>query len=157
MVLCGYPPFNGGSEYLTYELVKVGDVTFPSPSWDHISPGAISFIKKLLELDPDERLSATEALEDPWLNQEKVQPHGLAWAASFIPHMSHHASEVEDHHHVKHTDEEKRSKFANFMKCVRVSMIQYCCFSFSFIPWTNEEWIVECVTTFLILTAQITM
>ena len=117
-MLCGYPPFNGGNEYLTYELVKVGDVKFPSPSWDHISEGAISFLKTLLNLDPDERVSAAEALEDPWLNQEKVHPYGLAWVASFIPHMSYfHA----DHHRVKHTDKEKRSKFANFMKHVKVS------------------------------------
>jgi len=116
VMLCGYPPFNGGNEYLTYELVKVGDVKFPSPSWDHISEGAISFLKTLLNLDPDERVSAAEALEDPWLNQEKVHPYGLAWVASFIPHMSYfHA----DHHRVKHTDKEKRSKFANFMKHVK--------------------------------------
>jgi len=71
-MLCGYPPFNGGSELLTFELVKTGKVIFPSPSWDHISEGAIDFIKRLLQLDPDKRPSASEALQDPWLNQKKV-------------------------------------------------------------------------------------
>ena len=121
MLLCGYPPFNGGSEFLTYDLVKAGEVVFPSPSWDHISEGAISFVKRLLVLDPEQRPSASQALEDPWLKQEKVQPYGLAWAASFIPKRSRYASDVEDHHSVKHVDEEKRSMFASFMEHVKVS------------------------------------
>mmetsp|Transcript_4430 Transcript_4430/g.12735 ORF Transcript_4430/g.12735 Transcript_4430/m.12735 type:complete len:179 (+) Transcript_4430:1353-1889(+) len=116
VMLCGYPPFNGGSELLTFELVKTGKVIFPSPSWDHISEGAIDFIKRLLQLDPDKRPSASEALQDPWLNQKKVQPHGLAWAGSFISKFSRHATDIEDHHHVKHLDHEKKSTFAMFLK-----------------------------------------
>lgn len=123
VLLCGYPPFNGGSESLTYDLVKAGKVTYPSPSWDHISEGAIGFVQRLLTLDPEQRPSASQALEDPWLTQEKVQPHGLAWAASFIPKFSRHAQDVEDHHHVKHVDEEKLSKFANFLKHVKAKKV----------------------------------
>ncbi len=116
-MLCGYPPFNGGSEYLTYDLVKAGEVVFPSPSWDHVSDQAIAFVKRLLILDPDERLSASQALEDPWLNQQKqVQPLGLAWAASFF---TRHSSF--DHHQVKHVDEDKRSGFAKYRTDSRVS------------------------------------
>lgn len=119
VMLCGYAPFNGGTEFLTYDLVKAGEIVFPSPSWDHISVGAIGFVKRLLNLDPKQRPSASEALADPWLRQEKVQPHGLAWAASFIPKFSRHASDVADHHHVKHVDEEKRSRFASFRDHVK--------------------------------------
>jgi len=108
-MLCGYPPFNGGTEYLTYDLVKAGEVVFPSPSWDHVSDQAIAFVKRLLILDPMKRPSASEALEDPWLNQKQVQPLGLAWAASFF---TRHSSF--DHHQVKHVDEDKRSGFANY-------------------------------------------
>ena len=121
-MLCGYPPFNGGSEFLTYDLVKAGEIAFPSPSWEHVSEGAIAFVKRLLNLDPEQRPSASQAMEDPWLKQEKVQPHGLAWASSFIPKFSRHASEVEDHHHVKHIDEEKRSMYASWMGRTRVSV-----------------------------------
>jgi serine/threonine protein kinase len=121
VLLCGYPPFNGGSEFLTYDLVKAGEIVFPSPSWDHISEGAVGFVQRLLVLDPEQRPSASQALEDPWLKQEKVQPHGLAWAASFIPKLSRHASNVEEHHYVKHVDEEKRSMFASFKEHVKVS------------------------------------
>lgn len=115
-MLCGYPPFNGGSEYLTYDLVKAGEVVFPSPSWDHVSEEAIAFVKRLLILDPDERPSASEALEDPWLNQKQVQPLGLAWAASFF---SRHSSF--EHRQVKHVDEDKRSGFAKYRTDSKVS------------------------------------
>ena len=115
-MLCGYPPFNGGTEYLTYDLVKAGEVVFPSPSWDHVSDQAIAFVKRLLILDPMKRPSASEALEDPWLNQKQVQPLGLAWAASFF---TRHSSF--DHHQVKHVDEDKRSGFANYRTNSKVS------------------------------------
>ncbi|VEU35976.1 unnamed protein product [Pseudo-nitzschia multistriata] len=115
VMLCGYPPFNGGTEFLTWDLVKAGDVIFPSASWDHISEEAICFIKRLLEFNPDKRPSASEALQDPWLNQKKVQPLGLAWASSFIPKLSRLASDVEDARDVKHLDHEKKSIFAGFL------------------------------------------
>jgi len=115
VLLCGFPPFNGGDEVLTYDLVKAGNVTFPSPAWDHISEEAVAFIKRLLELDPEKRPSASEALEDPWLKHEKVQPHGMAWAASFIPKFYRHASHPGHKHHVRHLDVEKKSMFSKFL------------------------------------------
>lgn len=41
--------------------------SFPSPYWDPISPQAKDFISKLLVKEPSERLSASQAVQHPWL------------------------------------------------------------------------------------------
>jgi serine/threonine protein kinase len=44
-----------------------GTLKFAGPVWEKISLQCKGFIKKLLAKDPVTRLSATEALADPWL------------------------------------------------------------------------------------------
>mmetsp|Transcript_8392 Transcript_8392/g.17413 ORF Transcript_8392/g.17413 Transcript_8392/m.17413 type:complete len:163 (+) Transcript_8392:60-548(+) len=85
VLLCGFPPFNAGSEGLTYNIVKEGNVKFPSPAWDKISPAAIDFIKRLLDKDPDRRPSAAEAMEDPWITHENENVVRPFWHGTFMP------------------------------------------------------------------------
>ena len=40
--------------------------------WDNISQEAKDLVSKLLVLDPKERLSSEQALQHPWLIQERV-------------------------------------------------------------------------------------
>ena len=67
ILLCGYPPFKG--EYLADIEVEIedGKINMNSIEWDNISTLAKNFIFKLLEKDPEKRISADEALQDPWL------------------------------------------------------------------------------------------
>jgi calcium-dependent protein kinase len=45
------------------------------PAWKSISEEAKAFIKKMLSLDPERRISAKQALVDPWLvHQHKKSP-----------------------------------------------------------------------------------
>ncbi|CAD8140614.1 unnamed protein product [Paramecium pentaurelia] len=67
ILLCGYPPFVGKTENQILERVKIGKFTFDPEDWDSISKEAKAFITKLLRVDPNKRLSAKQALEDPWL------------------------------------------------------------------------------------------
>ncbi|CAK56353.1 unnamed protein product (macronuclear) [Paramecium tetraurelia] len=67
ILLCGYPPFVGKTENQILERVKIGKFTFDPEDWDSISKEAKEFITKLLRMDPNKRLSAKQALEDPWL------------------------------------------------------------------------------------------
>lgn len=43
----------------------------PREAWRHISKEAKDFITKLLVYDPDDRLSAEEAVRHPWLRKEQ--------------------------------------------------------------------------------------
>ncbi|CAD8143599.1 unnamed protein product [Paramecium octaurelia] len=67
ILLCGYPPFVGKTENQILEKVKLGKFTFDPDDWDTVSKEAKEFIIKLLKMDPNQRLSAKQALEDPWL------------------------------------------------------------------------------------------
>ena len=53
-----------------FESVKTGDFDFPSPEWDDISEAAKDFVCQLLQKDPDDRLSAEEALKHHWLKEQ---------------------------------------------------------------------------------------
>lgn len=67
ITLCGFPPFfNDSIEELT-EKVSKGEYEFLSPWWDEISFGAKHCVAKLLTVDPKERYSITEFLNDPWI------------------------------------------------------------------------------------------
>jgi serine/threonine protein kinase len=67
ILLCGFPPFYGDDDDEMYDKIEAGDYSFPSPDWDCISSEAINLIKNLLNLNPDKRYTASEALKDPWI------------------------------------------------------------------------------------------
>lgn len=67
ILLCGYPPFNGESDLEIFELIKQGVYSFPSEDWDSVSPQAHNLVQKMLVFNPSERISAKEALNDPFL------------------------------------------------------------------------------------------
>ena len=50
----------------TYPLRKI----LPSDDWSEVSDAAKAFITRLLKLDPAQRPTAAEALEDPWITNE---------------------------------------------------------------------------------------
>lgn len=108
VLLCGFPPFNAGSEFLTYDVVKEGNVKFPEKAWDKISPEAINFIKRLLDKDPDRRPSAAEALQDPWVTNERVNPFRKLWHGTFLPKHSPHARNVKK---LIHSDQQRQGAF----------------------------------------------
>jgi len=45
----------------------MGFLNLHTPEWKCISNDAKVFVKKLLSLQPDQRYSAKQALEDPWI------------------------------------------------------------------------------------------
>ena len=70
--LCGYPPFYAESNQELFELIKKGAYEFASPHWDPISDMAKDLIKKLLHVDPAERIGADAILAHPWVIGEKT-------------------------------------------------------------------------------------
>lgn len=47
--------------------VRLGKFSFSDQCWSNISDNAKDLIKKLLTYDPDQRISAEEALKHPWI------------------------------------------------------------------------------------------
>ncbi|XP_019721797.1 serine/threonine-protein kinase DCLK1-like [Hippocampus comes] len=72
ILLCGFPPFNCGGEdqdVLFQEILKAR-LEFPSPHWDGVSDSAKALIGGMLRVDVDQRLSAGQVLEHPWVNED---------------------------------------------------------------------------------------
>lgn len=72
-LLCGLPPFNEEQNAYLFEKIKKAEYGFPSPQWDHVSDLAKDLISKLLVTEPENRLSADEILEHPWLLESAAQ------------------------------------------------------------------------------------
>jgi calcium/calmodulin-dependent protein kinase I len=72
ILLCGFPPFYHESNSKLFELIQKADYSFPSPYWDEVSETAKDLIRKLLVLNPKERLTAEQALQHPFLVEENT-------------------------------------------------------------------------------------
>uniref|UniRef100_A0A8C9V5U6 Checkpoint kinase 2 n=1 Tax=Scleropages formosus TaxID=113540 RepID=A0A8C9V5U6_SCLFO len=66
--LGGYPPFHSeGTEMTIIEQITQGCYKFIPARWAHISDQAKDLVKRLLAVDPKERLTIKEALQHPWM------------------------------------------------------------------------------------------
>jgi len=71
IMLSGKPPFGGKSNKEIIDNVLRGTFSFSNPVWNNISDMAKSFIEKLLERQADQRLTAEEAYNHPWLQEQR--------------------------------------------------------------------------------------
>ena len=65
-MLGGYPPFHDDNHAILYRKIKQADYTFEPQYWEQVSDDAKDLIKKLLVVNPDNRLTADQALRHPW-------------------------------------------------------------------------------------------
>jgi calcium-dependent protein kinase len=73
ILLSGEPPFGGKTDGDIMAKVMRGVYSVSHGTWGKVSIGAKNFLMKLLKYNPRERLSALEALNDPWLRQHSSQ------------------------------------------------------------------------------------
>lgn len=74
ILLTGNPPFNGDNDEEIIKNVERGKVDYECEGLKSTSKEAISFLKKLLTYNPNQRIKAMKALEDPWiLKASKIQ------------------------------------------------------------------------------------
>jgi calcium-dependent protein kinase len=85
ILLCGYPPFGGSTDQDIIKKVKIGDFQFDPEDWSKISEEAKNLIRKMLTRDPAKRVSAKEALADPWVQSNA--PHKQV-NAKFMQNMA---------------------------------------------------------------------
>jgi len=73
ILLCGYPPFYNENDGRLFDSIMAGQYEFHSPYWDNISGQAKDLIKKLLVVNPKQRLTAKQALEHEWFKMTPKQ------------------------------------------------------------------------------------
>lgn len=61
-LLCGYPPFNDDNDLKLFNKIKKCEYEFQMPEWGTVSEESKDFIRKLLQLNPKERMTPEEAL-----------------------------------------------------------------------------------------------
>jgi calcium-dependent protein kinase len=70
LLVCGYPPFNGDSQEKIFKKIKRGKFRFPKNSDSGglvLSDSVKHLITELLQMHPQDRLTAEKALEHPWI------------------------------------------------------------------------------------------
>jgi len=72
ILLCCKPPFMGPTSYDIGCAIKAGKYTYPE--YALVSPEAKHLISRLLEMDPLKRLTASQALQHPWIRKYCPEP-----------------------------------------------------------------------------------
>lgn len=68
-LLAGSPPFWHRRQILMLRMIMEGQYQFSSPEWDDRSNTVKDLISRLLQVDPDERLTAEQALQHPFFER----------------------------------------------------------------------------------------
>ncbi|KAI7894877.1 kinase-like domain-containing protein [Mucor mucedo] len=77
-LLSGYTPFYGEDQNELFNCIMKGQYEFDDEYWSDISEGAKNLINRLLTFDPKQRVTAEEALTDPWIVSEADSSIDLA-------------------------------------------------------------------------------
>jgi serine/threonine protein kinase len=86
ILLGGYPPFHDEDQNELFKRIKAGVYEFHAEYWSSVSEEAKDLIRKLLTVNPLERLTAQQALGHPWLlsDEEKLSELALSGAQAEI-------------------------------------------------------------------------
>ena len=82
IMLCGYPPFYSDvpnqpiSQTMKTRIMK-GDFDFPTNEWKAVSDTAKDLVRKLLCVDPHQRIGIEELVRHPWLSSSSVPTNDL--------------------------------------------------------------------------------
>ncbi|KAL7328973.1 Calcium/calmodulin-dependent protein kinase type I [Mucor circinelloides] len=67
-LLCGYTPFEGENSIEEMNAIIRADYHFHEEYWSEVSDKAKFFIQRCLTINPEERITAHQALTHPWLS-----------------------------------------------------------------------------------------
>ncbi|CAE7827161.1 CCAMK, partial [Symbiodinium microadriaticum] len=66
-MLAGHPPFHSNAKY-RYQITRLSYSAMQGPAWDGISDEAKDLVDRMLNKDPQARISIEEILQHPWLS-----------------------------------------------------------------------------------------
>ena len=73
LLLVGQAPFDGDDDDIICQKIIQEEIDYENSKIKSLSPEAVDFLKKLLQKDPDKRISSSQALEHAWI--KKFAPH----------------------------------------------------------------------------------
>ncbi|KAF3919652.1 hypothetical protein ABW20_dc0105110 [Dactylellina cionopaga] len=76
-LLCGYSPFRSETLPELIEECSNGRVIFHERYWKGVSPEAKTFIGELLQPNPEDRLTSSEAIKHIWLKGDTATEHDV--------------------------------------------------------------------------------
>lgn len=71
LLLSGNLPFMGRSQKELFRKIVAGKFEFEAKDWEGVSDDAKDLVRRLLVLDPDDRMTAAEAVRHPWLKASR--------------------------------------------------------------------------------------
>uniref|UniRef100_A0A0D6QXG3 non-specific serine/threonine protein kinase n=1 Tax=Araucaria cunninghamii TaxID=56994 RepID=A0A0D6QXG3_ARACU len=74
ILLSGVPPFWAESEQGIFDSIMRGHIDFATDPWPSISTSAKDLVRKMLNSNPKERLSALQVLSHPWIREDGEAP-----------------------------------------------------------------------------------
>lgn len=85
VLLCGCLPFDDDSSRITSEVVIRKKFTLRFPRWsNNLSGPAKDLLTKLLDVDPNTRITAEEALAHPWVSGVSVAPNNYLQSPNML-------------------------------------------------------------------------
>ncbi|XP_062182617.1 calcium-dependent protein kinase 25-like [Phragmites australis] len=72
--LAGVPPFWAENENGIFTAILRGQIDLASDPWPNISSGAKDLVRKMLNINPKERLTAFQVLNHPWIKEDGDAP-----------------------------------------------------------------------------------
>ncbi|XP_066900179.1 MAP kinase-activated protein kinase 3 isoform X5 [Kogia breviceps] len=100
ILLCGFPPFYSNTGQAISpgmkRRIRLGQYGFPNPEWSEVSEDAKQLIRLLLKTDPTERLTITQFMNHPWINQLMVVPQTPLHTARVLQEDKDHWDEVKE-------------------------------------------------------------
>ncbi|EPS73534.1 calcium-dependent protein kinase 8, partial [Genlisea aurea] len=75
ILLCGVPPFWAETEQGVAQAIIQCVIDFKRDPWPKVSDNAKDLVMKMLEPDPNKRLTARQVLEHPWLQNIEKAPN----------------------------------------------------------------------------------
>ncbi|XP_006664312.3 calcium-dependent protein kinase 25 [Oryza brachyantha] len=72
--LAGVPPFWAESENAIFTAILRGQIDLATDPWPNISSGAKDLVRKMLNINPKERLTAFQVLNHPWIKEDGDAP-----------------------------------------------------------------------------------
>ena len=76
ILLSGTPPFDGETDDDIEAAIKKGKFSFRGRVWNEVSDEALDFIQELLTYSPEDRPTAEQALQHPWLQSTRKRESG---------------------------------------------------------------------------------